>query len=414
MTRASADPIPRLIFKPGKDKALRRGYPWVFANQVAPVEGAPQRGDVVEVVSPTGEGYGRALYHDASLIAGRFLTRDAEVPVDAAFFRARVERAVARRRAAYPDATHVRLVFGESDGLPGTIVDRYGPPGYTGGVLTFTTLSFGMERRREWVLDALSDLLQPEAIVERNDVALRAKDGLEERTGVLRGAHEGTVEIAEGGVVFAVDPLTGPKTGFFLDQRENRAAVARFAQGRRVLDVFCADGGFGLLAAKAGAAHVHFLDAAPAALARVQANALRNGLDACISTEAADALENLGDLAASREGGYDLIVLDPPGFARSRRQLEGAVKAYQRINISALRLLPPGGLLATASCSQALSEDDFLKLVHYSARKAGVHLRRLYRGEQPPDHPSLEAMPETRYLKFFLFEVVGDALPGPV
>ncbi|HLT45841.1 MAG TPA: class I SAM-dependent rRNA methyltransferase [Rubricoccaceae bacterium] len=414
MTLSPADPIPRLVFKPGKDKQLRRGYPWVFANQVARVEGAPARGDVVEVASAAGEVYGQALYHDRSLIAGRFLTSDAERAVDEAFFRERVEQAVARRRAVYPDATHVRLVFGESDGLPGTVVDRYGPPGYSGGVLTFTTLSYGMEQRREWLLDALEDLLRPDAVVERNDVPLRTKDGLEERTGVLRGAYDGEVEIEESGVVFSVDVLAGPKTGFFIDQRENRAAVARFAAGRRVLDVFCADGGFGLLAARAGADHVHFLDVAPAALERVRANALRNGLEDRISTEAADALDRLGDLAAQREAGYDLVVLDPPGFAKSRRQVEAAVKAYQRINISALRLLPPGGLLATASCSQALSEDDFLKLLHYCARKAGVHLRRLYRGEQPPDHPSLEAMPETRYLKCYLFEVVGDALPGPL
>jgi 23S rRNA (cytosine1962-C5)-methyltransferase len=404
--------MPRLVLNHGKDKQLRRGYPWVFSNQVTRVEGDPQRGDVVEVASADGAVHGIALYHDASLIAGRFLTRDPDHAVDEAFFRERVERAVARRRAVYPDATHCRLVFGESDGLPGTVVDRYGPPGFSGGVLTFTTLSYGMERRREWVLDALEEILRPHAIVERNDVALRMKDGLEERTGVLRGTYDGEVEIEEGGAFFSVDVLSGPKTGFFIDQRENRAAVARFAGGRRVLDVFCADGGFGLLAAQAGADHVHFLDAAPFALERVRANALRNGLEEKISTEAADALDRLGDLADQRAAGYDLVVLDPPGFAKSRRQVEGAVKAYQRINISAMRLLPPGGLLATASCSQALSEDDFLKLVHYSARRAGVHLRRLYRGEQPPDHPSLEVMPETRYLKFFLFEVVGDELPA--
>ena len=403
----------RLFLRPGKDKQIRRGYPWVFANQIDRVEGAPARGDVVTVASATDELYGQALYHDESLIAGRFLTADTERAVDEAFFRERVQKAIARRRTVYPEATHVRLVFGESDGLPGTIVDRYGPPGYTGGVLTFTTLAYGVERRRDGILDALEEGLRPDAIVERNDVALRRKDGLEERTGVLRGHYAGEVEIEEGGVTFGVDVLSGPKTGFFIDQRENRAAVARFAAGRRVLDVFCADGGFGLLAVHAGADHVHFLDAAPATLERVRANALRNGLAGKISTEAADALDRLGAFAGQREAGYDLVILDPPGFAKSRRQVESAVKAYQRINISALRLLPPGGLLATASCSQALSEDDFLKLIHYSARKAGVHLRRLYRGEQPPDHPSLEAMPETRYLKFFLFEVAGDALPGP-
>ncbi len=397
----------RLVLRPGKDKKIRRGYPWVFANQLLRVEGAPARGDVVEVASADGEVFGLALYHEQSQIAGRFLTNDAERTIDAAFFRERIERAIRLREAAFPGTTHARLVFGESDGLPGTIIDRYGD------VLTFTTLSWGIEARRDVILDALEELLHPAAIVERNDASLRGKDGLDERVGVLRGTLPERIEVEEGGVVFGVDVLGGPKTGFFIDQRLHRATVAGFARGRRVLDVFCADGGFGLLAAKAGAEHVHFLDVSASALERARANAQHNGLADRISTEVADALDRLGDMVASRESSYDLIVLDPPGFARSRRDVEAAVRAYQRINISALQLLPPGGLLATASCSQAISEDDFLGIVHYSARKAGVHLRRLARGEQPPDHPSLEAMPETRYLKFYLFQVTGDLLPGP-
>lgn len=397
----------RLVLRRGKDKKIRRGYPWIFANQLHRVEGNPERGDVVEIVSSEEEVFGLALYHEKSLIAGRFLTSDVEQSIDQAFFRGRIERALRLRQDAFPDATHARLVFGEADGLPGTIIDRYGD------VLTFTTLCYGIEQRRDWILDALEDLLHPAAIVERNDATLRGKDGLEERTGVLRGTLPDSITIQENGLTFDVDVMTGPKTGFFIDQRMNRETVARFARGRRVLDVFCADGGFGLTAAKAGAQHVHFLDTSAAALGRVQANALANDLADRVTTEEGDALERLGQMAATREATYDLIVLDPPGFAKSRRQVESAVKAYQRINISALQMLAPGGLLATASCSQAISEDDFLGLVHYSARKAGVHLRRLARGEQPPDHPTLEAMPETRYLKFYLFQVTDDLLPGP-
>lgn len=396
---------PRVVLRPHKDKALRRGYPWVFANQLARSSDRPERGAVVRIESFEGEPFGLGLYHDESLIAVRFLTTDAEAEIGAAFFRARIERALALREAAFPGATHARLVFGESDGLPGTVVDRYGD------VLTLTMLSYGMEQRRAWILDALTDLLEPAAIVERNDAPLREKDGLEQATGVLRGEVAGPVRIEEDGVLFDVDVLGGPKTGFFIDQRLNRLAVRPLARGRRVLDVFCADGGFGLHALAGGAAHVHFLDASEDALARVRHNADLNGAADRLTTEAADALDRLGAMA--EEGAdFDLIVLDPPGFAQSRRHVEAATKAYQRINISALRILPPGGILATASCSQAVSEDDFLKIVRYSAKKAGANLRLLQRGTQPPDHPVLDTMPETHYLSFFVFQKLWDEVPG--
>ena len=396
---------PRVVLRPHKDKALRRGYPWVFANQLARSSDRPERGAVVRIESFEGEAFGLGLYHDESLIAVRFLTTDVEAEIDAAFFRTRIERALALREAAFPGATHARLVFGESDGLPGTVVDRYGD------VLTFTTLSYGMAERREWLLDALEDLVRPAAIVERNDAPLREKDGLEQSTGVLRGEVTGPVRIEETGVLFDVDVLGGPKTGFFIDQRLNRLAVRPFARGRRVLDVFCADGGFGLHAATGGATSVHFLDASADALARVRHNAELNGVADRITTEAADALDRLGAMAEEKAD-FDLIVLDPPGFAQSRRHVEAATKAYQRINISALQILPPGGILATASCSQAISEDDFLKIVRYSAKKAGTSLRLLQRGTQPPDHPVLDTMPETGYLKFYLFQKLWDEVPG--
>jgi 23S rRNA (cytosine1962-C5)-methyltransferase len=396
---------PRVVLRPHKDKALRRGYPWVFKNQLSRKGDTPERGAVVRIESFEGEVFGLGLYHDESLIAVRFLTSDPEATVDAAFFAERIDRALALREAAFPEATHARLLFGESDGLPGTVVDRYGD------VLTFTTLSYGMAERQDWILDALEERLQPSAIVERNDAPLRTKDGLEERTGILRGTLAGPVRIEEEGVPFDVDVLNGPKTGYFIDQRLNRLAVRPFARGRRVLDVFCADGGFGLHAAAGGAAHVHFLDASDDALARVRHNADLGGVSDRISTEAADALDRLGELA--EEGAdYDLVVLDPPGFAQSRRHVEAAMKAYQRINISALQILPPGGILATASCSQAVAEDDFLKMVEYSAKRAGARLRRLLRGTQPPDHPVLETMPETHYLKFYLFQKLWDEVPG--
>ncbi|MDX1531228.1 MAG: class I SAM-dependent rRNA methyltransferase [Rhodothermales bacterium] len=398
---------PVVTLRPGKDKGLRRGYPWAFGNQLERLKERPPAGTVVRLDAHGGDPLGLGFYHDTSLIAVRFLTADLDAEIGDAFFRRRVERAVELRKAAFPEATHARVVFGESDGLPGTVVDRYGPAGWSGGVLTYTCLSYGMEQHREGLLDALEELLQPDAIVERNDAPLREKDRLEQGTGVLRGDYGGPVTIEEGGVRFEVDVLNGPKTGFFIDQRLHRLALRPFARGRRVLDVFCADGGFGLHAAAAGAESVHFLDASGDALDRVRRNAELNGLVGAIETEQADALDRLGAMAEEgRE--FDLVVLDPPGFAQSRRHVEAASKAYQRINISGLQLLPPGGFLATASCSQAVGEDDFLKIVRYSARRAGVQLRLLYRGTQPPDHPVLEAMPETHYLKFYLFQRLHD------
>lgn len=398
---------PTIFLRAGKEKAVVSGYPWLFSNQIARLDGSPERGDAVIARTSTGDPLGQFLYHESSLIAGRLLTRDTDRAIDESFWAERLDAALDRRRSAYADSTHCRLVYGESDDLPGTVIDRYGPAGLEGGVLTFTTLSAGMEIRRDILLDHLESRLRPDAIVERNDAPLRAKDGLEERTGLLRGTMPETTTISEAGVSFEVDVLRGPKTGFFIDQRDNRAAVARLAAGRRVLDAFCADGGFGLIALRAGAASTHFLDASAPALERVQRNAETNGLADLASYERADALDRLGTLAEEGRGRFDLIILDPPGFARSRRDVEAATRAYQRLNISALQMLEAGGILATSSCSQAIHEDDFLRIVHYSARRAGVHLRRLHRGGHAPDHPTLEAMPETQYLKFFVFEVAS-------
>lgn len=387
-----------VTLRPHKEKDLREGYPWVFANQVASTTGHPARGAVVTVLTANGTPCGQGFYHDTSLIAVRMLTHDATTPIDDDFFRQRLAHALKLRTSVFAGATHYRLAFSESDGLPGTIIDRYGD------VLTWTSLCYGMEQRREMLLDALETLVHPAAIIERNDVALRAKDALPEHRGVLRGNYDAPVEIEEQGVRFLVDVLEGPKTGFFIDQRLHRAMIRTFAPGRRVLDVCCADGGFGLLAAAAGATRVDLLDVSAPALERAQRNAAHNGLT--VHTEQADALERLGQLV--QEGRrYDLLILDPPGFARSRRHLDEAIRAYQRLNINALQLLEPDGILATASCSQALEEAAFLKLVRYCARKAGTGLRLLYRGGQPPDHPILESMPETHYLKFFVFQKVS-------
>ena len=397
--------MPRLTLAAGKDRPLRQGYPWAFAGQIARVEGAPATGDVVEVAAADGTVLGRGFYHAESLVAFRFLTRDLARPIDAGFFRDRLARALALRERFYPEGAHYRLAYAEADGLPGTLIDRYGD------VLTLTTLSAGMDHRQPALVEALVDVARPRVVVERNDSPLRRKDGLEERRGVLVGEAPGAVEIEEEGVRYAVDVVGGLKTGFFLDQRLNRGVVRRLARGARVLDVFCADGGFGLHAAAGGAARVHFLDSSGAALDRARANAARSGLDGVpLTFERADAVPRLGDMVKEGQT-FDLVVLDPPAFARSKKHRETALRAYQRVNISGLRLLAPGGVLATASCSGAVSEADFLDVLRYSAYRAGVRLRRLHHAGHAPDHPILEAMPETHYLKFFVFQVLGDETP---
>ncbi len=394
----------KVILKNGKEKFLRRGYPWVFRNQVARVEGDPKRGDAVHVCDSKGRVYGQGLYHDTSQITVRFLTTDADVAIDDRFWRDRVERAIALRTLATGDATHVRLIYGESDGIPGTIVDRYGD------VVTWSTLCHGMEQRRDQVLDAVTSLVSVQAVVERNDSDLRAKDDLPERKGLITGELPAEVVIEEDGVRFRVDVIDGPKTGFFIDQRLNRQMVRMFARGARVLDVFCADGGFGLHAAAAGAASIHAIDASESAMARLRYNAEMNRSAERFRFETADALDRLSSLAADGAA-YDLIILDPPAFAKSKRHRESAKRAYQSININAFRMLRPGGILATSSCSQAVDEAHFQKIVRYAAKAAGVSVRLLARGYQPPDHPVLETMPETAYLKLFVYQVIDDEVP---
>lgn len=389
-----------LTLAPGKDRPLRGGYPWVFAGQIARTEGSPHTGDVVSLADASGAPLGLGLYHAQSLVAFRLLTRDASATIDAAFFRRRVERAHALRQRYFgAETTHYRLVYAEADGLPGTIVDRYGD------VLTVSTHSAGMDRRQGWIVEALAGLVRPRAIVERNDGALRKKDGLDERAGVVYGDYDGPITLDEHGVRYAVDVLGGLKTGFFLDQRLNRWEVRRWARGQRVLDVFCADGGFGLHAAAGGAASVHFLDSSQGALDRARANAEASGLASVPMTfERADAVVRLGQMAKEGQR-FDLVVLDPPAFARSKKHRDTAIRAYQRINISGMQLLEDGGLLATASCSGAITPQDFHDAVAYSAYRAGVRLTLLHEAGHAPDHPVLDAMPETRYLKFLMFRV---------
>lgn len=390
----------RLVLNANGEPAFARGYPWVFQGHVQRLEGAPETGQLVHLVSPRGHILGVGFYHATSAVIFRMLSRDPHRPLDEGFFRDQIFRALSLRERYYAPRAHYRLCYAEADNLPGMLIDRYND------VLSFSTVCAGMDQRKHWVLQALHDRLNPTAIIERNDSPLRAKEDLEEKVGVYAGSWDGPVEIHEDGVTFEVDVMGGLKTGFFLDQQLNRYVTRRLARDQRVLDVFCADGGFGLHAAAGGAASVHFIDSSAQALTRAEANAQRSGLSHIPMTfERADAVPHLG--AMVREGkNFDLVILDPPAFARSKKHRDTAIRAYQRINISGFQLLSRGGILATASCSGAVTEEDFMEVVRYSARRAGVSIRILHQGGHGPDHPILDAMSETHYLKFVVVQVV--------
>jgi 23S rRNA (cytosine1962-C5)-methyltransferase len=375
---------------------VRQGHPWIFSNEVASVDGDAGPGEVVEVRLVGGEFLGRGFYHPHSLIAVRLLTRDPAEAVDDAFFRRRLESALRYRERLLPEVSAYRMVHGEGDFLPGLVVDRYADH------LVLQAFSAGMDHRRESLAALLEELVSPVAIVERSDSPLRALEGLPSRVGMLRGGEPGPVPIEEDGVKLEVDLLAGQKTGAFLDQRENRRLVRRYAEGARVLDVFCHDGWFGLQAAAGGAAEVLAVDASADCLARAQDNAKRNGFSSRHEVRQGDGVEVLQRLRKERRR-FDLVILDPPSFTRSRKHVPQARRAYRELHREALRLLDPGGMLATSCCSHHIREDTFFETVIQASHETGRPLQWVARGMQSPDHPVLLDVPETGYLKFGLF-----------
>lgn len=386
----------KVVLRRKEEHRILAGHPWVFSNEIAAIEGTAAAGDVVELAAASGTSLGVGFYHPHSLIAVRRLSSVVR-PIDRPFFEERVARAVELRRRLYGDGGAWRAVHGEADFLPGLIVDRYGPS------LAVQTLSYGMDRRLPIILDVLEDLLHPGGIVERNESPLRTLEALPQRSGILRGAAP-PLEIVEHGIRYLVDPLRGQKTGFFLDQRENRAAVRVVARGARVLDCFCNDGGFALNAAAAGATDVLGLDASPEAVGTAADNARRNGCTN-VRFEQADVFDRLRSL--KEEGAaWDVIVLDPPSFTRSRKTVPVARKGYRQLHALAFALLAPDGFLLTASCSHHITAEAFRDDIVRSAERAGRSLQLLDWRGAAPDHPTLPAVPETAYLKFGVFRVI--------
>ncbi|WP_322010605.1 class I SAM-dependent rRNA methyltransferase [Paraburkholderia sp. J12] len=396
-----------VTLKPSKEKSLLRRHPWVYANAIDRVEGKPAVGATVVVRAHDGRFLARAAYSPHSQIRARVWSFDENEPIDHAFFKRRVQRAVAHRDAMVSGTGAVRLIFGEADGLPGLIVDRYVEDGGSGrGQLVCQFMAAGVEAWKEAIVGALTAATGCPNVYERSDVSIREKEGLEQITGLLAGDEPPeTLITSENGVRYHVDVRNGHKTGFYVDQRDNRALVQTFARERDVLNCFCYTGGFSLAALKGGAQRVVSIDSSGDALATAQKNVEANGFDAARAAWLdADAFKTLRRLHEEGER-FDLVVLDPPKFAASREHVDRAARAYKDINLTGLKLLRPGGLLFTYSCSGAIDADLFQKIVAGAAADARVDARILKRLGAGVDHPLLTAFPEGEYLKGLLLQI---------
>lgn len=388
----------RVYLKKNEEKRILAGHPWVYANEAARIEGKDVNGSVAEVFSHDGRYVGKGLINHLSKILVRILTRGRE-EIDRDFFLNRIRAADKyRKNLGYSDC--YRAVFAEADGLPAFIVDRYHD------LLSVQFLSLGMDRRKELLCDCLEEVFAPRGIYERSDASVRLKEGLSPVKGILRGAFEPRVIVEENGLKMCVDLENGQKTGYFLDQKENRFALRRYVRpGGEVLDCFCNSGGFSMNAAAAGAGSVTALDISETALADVRQNAGLNGFESVVQTECGDVFEKLRDYRrAGRQ--FDLVVLDPPAFCKSAAEAKDALRGYRDINIQGLKLVRPGGFLATSSCSHYVSMVSFQRMLTEAVRESGRVVQTAELRMQAADHPALVGEDESAYLKFVVLHAV--------
>lgn len=405
-------PYAKLTITKKGERAARSGHPWVYGEEVTHVEGTYQTGDIVDVYSDKDRYLGTGFANDISKIRVRIVSRNANDRFDEAFWQRRVKYALDYRKTVMGDKDFAccRLIFGDADDMPGLTVDRYND------VLVAQTLCYGMDQVKTVIFKALVDELAAmgvtiRGIYERNDVKVRKLDGMEEYKGWYEAdflPQPGSVltTIDENGILYDVDVENGQKTGFFLDQKYNRLAVAKIAAGKHVLDCFTHTGAFALNAAKGGAASVTAVDISQEAVDMTNENIRRNGLEAIVTAKQANVFDLLTDLAEHKCHDYDFIILDPPAFTKSGHTVRNAMRGYKEINLKAMKLLPRGGYLATCSCSHFMRDDLFRQMLHDAAKDAGVRLRQIEGRQQSPDHPILWNVPETNYLKFYLFQVV--------
>lgn len=404
--------FPRAYVTLKGENALRGGHPWVYADEVTAVDGEYGNGCLVDVFSARKRFLGTGFINDNSKIRIRIISRNANDKFDTEFYRRRIRYALDYRRTVMgEDFSCCRLIFGEADCFPGLTVDRFED------VLVVQVLSLGIELIKGELYRLLVEELERggdvvSAIYERNDVKIRELEGMEQYTGFWSGLRtdlNGKTEIVENGIRFNVDYINGQKTGFFLDQKYNRAAIRRIARGRTVLDCFTHTGAFALNAAAAGAKLVNAVDISEDAIAMTKANAELNGLAGSMQFTVANVFDYLTELYdRDGRGGspYDFIILDPPAFTKSSGTVKNAIRGYKEINLKAMRLLNRGGYLATCSCSHFMTESLFKQMLHDAAADAEVSLRQIEARRQSPDHPILWNVPETDYLKFYIFQVV--------
>ena len=401
--------FPRCVITAKGTRWVEQGHPWIYEAEVLREEGECENGGLVDAVSEKGKYLGTGFLSRQSKIRVRLLSHNANDRFDEAFWRRRIQYAWDYRKTVMgEDISCCRVIFGEADGFPGLTVDRFS------NILVTQTLSIGMERIKGMLFPLLVQVLREDGqeiqgIYERNDVAIRALEGMEQGKGWFplgEPTPDTVTEICENGIYYRVDVENGQKTGFFLDQKYNRLAVAKLAKGRRVLDCFTHTGSFALNAALGGAEHVTAVDISASAIDMARANARRNGLEEKMDFLVADVFDLLPELAAKGKAPYDFIILDPPAFTKSRKTVESAQRGYKEINLRALKLLPRGGYFATASCSHFMPSEQFVRMLRSAALDAGVELRQIEARQQAPDHPILWNVPETDYLKFYLFQVV--------
>ena len=403
--------FPKFTISAKGTRWVEGGHPWIYEAEVLSEEGGAENGALVDAVSEKGKYLGTGFLSRNSKIRIRLVSRNANDRFDEGFWKRRVRYAWDYRKTVMgEDRSACRVIFGEADAFPGLTVDRFND------LLVAQTLSIGIERIKPTLFPLIAEVLNEDGagikgIYERNDAAIRALEGMEQGKGWFAGyprPESAVTTITENGIRYLVDVENGQKTGFFLDQKYNRLAVRRIAKDRNVLDCFTHTGSFALNAAMGGAAHVTAVDISETAIATAKANAERNGLTERMDFVTADVFDLLTRMLEEGKKPYDLIILDPPAFTKSRKTVNSAERGYREINSAALKLLPIGGYLATASCSHFMPTELFERMLVRAASDAGVQLRQIEQRQQAPDHPILWNVPETDYLKFYLFQVVRN------
>ena len=402
----------KFFVTPKGERAARGGHPWVFGEEVTKSEGEYANGDLVDVVTSKGKYLGTGFVNDHSKIRVRIISTNTNDKFDEAFWERRLRYALDYRLTVMGerDFNCCRLIFGEADMFPGLTVDRYND------LLVTQTLSLGIEMRKQMLFELLIKILREmgqeiRGLYERNDVRIRLLEGMEEgkhwfATDLCPEPGAVTTEIVENGIEYTVDVENGQKTGFFLDQKYNRQAIAKIAKGKHVLDCFTHTGSCALNAAKGGAASVTAVDISAEAVQMAEHNAAINDCSDVMHGLQANVFDLLSDLFNKHSREYDFIILDPPAFTKSGSTVKNAIRGYKEINLKAMKLLPRGGYLATCSCSHFMKEELFVKMLQDAAHDANVSLRQIEARQQSPDHPILWQVPETKYLKFYIFQVV--------